>query len=123
VCAPTQHATRSVTGVFARVQQGMSDSAKILRQGDQGPNDATTQQVDTSTMTSVSATATPDRNNTGANTMQKHGVMDASLMSELAAQTPQFGLNVTNQFSPMLSQDEAPSGVNAPSSSTASGIR
>jgi len=79
----------------------MSNGAKLLRQGNQGPN-ATTQQVDASTTTSASATTTPDRSNTETNTTQEHGVMDAdsSLLSELATQTP--WLNQTRQTNSLL---------------------
>lgn len=64
--------------------------------------------------------------------MRENGTMDpdSSLLSELSPQTPQFGWNVTSQFSPISSQgvtsiqDATPSGVNpsAPPRTNTSGI-
>ena len=96
--APTQRTPRSVTDVFARTQQVISNSSNVLRRRNQGLDapvqqgdgkqglGVTIQQGDASSMTGTSNITTPDRNNTRANTTQEHGVMDAdsSLLSHLA---------------------------------------
>jgi len=82
-------------------------------------SNATGQQDDASTMMQQDVTSmtvntpsisTPDGGNSGNNATQEHGAMDpdASFLSELGAQTPQFGTNTTNEFSPIRSQDLSP---------------
>ena len=84
--------------------------------GTQGSN-VMAQQGDASTTAKTSDATTPDHNNSGANAMQEHGAMDpdVSLLSELASRTPQFGLNVMSQFSPILSQGATPTQGATPS--------
>ena len=82
-------------------------------------SNATGQQDDASTMMQQDVTSmtvntpsisTPDGGNSGNNATQEYGVMDsdASFLSELGSQTPQFGTNTTNEFSPVRSQDLSP---------------
>jgi len=98
VNAPTQCTPRSIKDVFARAQQAISHSTRVLRQRNQGSDataqqgnrnqglGATAQQGDASTTTNASDATAPDRNNTGANATQECGAMDLdlSLLLELA---------------------------------------
>jgi len=68
------------------------------------------QQDVTSMTVNTPSISTPVGGNSGNNAMQECAVMDsdASFLSELGSQTPQFGTNTTNEFSPVRNQVMSP---------------
>jgi len=109
----------TVSALSTGVQRVFDSGTKVMRQNKNQDTSATVQQDDVSTTMQQDVTSmtvntpsidTPDGGNSGNNTAQECGAMDpnASFLSEFGSQTPQFGTNTANEFSPIRSQDLHP---------------
>jgi len=120
---PVQNAGRVVADTVSTMSTGVrrifDSGSKVMRQNKNRDSNAMGQQDNASTVIQQDVTSmtvntpsisTPDGSNSGNNTTQECGAMDpdASFLLELGAQTPQFGTNTTNEFSPVRSQDLSP---------------
>jgi len=130
--APTQRAPRVVSDAIAGMQQALSSGLKVMGRGNNQDLGATVQHGDASMTANAPSASAPDNSNSGADKTQECGVMDpdALLLLELGPRAPRFGMNATNQFSPITSQaatptqDATPPGINpgTPPGLNASGV-